>query len=45
MFALVALFTIVGDFIEPVPCIVIFMPIVASLTDAAASTRCTWAWC
>src|SRR5271156_4682860 len=33
MFALVALFTIVGDFIEPVPCIVIFMPIVASLTD------------
>jgi C4-dicarboxylate transporter, DctM subunit len=34
MFALVALFTIVGDFIEPVPCIVIFMPIVASLVDA-----------
>jgi len=34
MFALVALFTIVGDFIEPVPCIVIFMPIVASLTDS-----------
>src|SRR5580693_3993396 len=33
MFALVALFTIVGDFIEPVPCIVIFMPIVASLTE------------
>jgi C4-dicarboxylate transporter DctM subunit len=30
MFALVALFTIVGDFIEPVPCIVIFMPIVAN---------------
>ena len=34
MFALVALFTIVGDFIEPVPCIVIFMPIVATLVDA-----------
>jgi C4-dicarboxylate transporter, DctM subunit len=34
MFALVALFTIVGDFIEPVPCIVIFMPIVNMLTDA-----------
>jgi len=34
MFALVGLFTIVGDFIEPVPCIVIFMPIVASLVDA-----------
>jgi C4-dicarboxylate transporter, DctM subunit len=33
MFALVALFVIVGDFIEPVPCIVIFMPIVASLTE------------
>jgi C4-dicarboxylate transporter DctM subunit len=34
MFALVLLFTIVGDFIEPVPCIVIFMPIVAVLTEA-----------
>ncbi|MBV9827212.1 MAG: TRAP transporter large permease [Alphaproteobacteria bacterium] len=34
MFALVALFVIVGDFIEPVPCIVIFMPIVNALTDA-----------
>jgi C4-dicarboxylate transporter, DctM subunit len=34
MFCLVALFVIVGDFIEPVPCIVIFMPIVASLTEA-----------
>ena len=33
MFALVALFTIVGDFIQPIPCIVIFMPIVAALTD------------
>jgi C4-dicarboxylate transporter, DctM subunit len=33
MFALVALFTIVGDFVEPIPCIVIFMPIVASLTE------------
>jgi C4-dicarboxylate transporter DctM subunit len=33
MFSLVALFVIVGDFIEPVPCIVIFMPIVASLTE------------
>src|ERR1700684_3414474 len=32
MFALVLLFTIVGDFIEPIPCIVIFMPIVAVLT-------------
>jgi tripartite ATP-independent transporter DctM subunit len=36
MFALVALFVIVGDFIEPVPCIVIFMPIVASLTEVGS---------
>ncbi|HEX7970459.1 MAG TPA: TRAP transporter large permease subunit, partial [Stellaceae bacterium] len=34
MFLLVALFTVVGDFIEPIPCIVIFMPIVAVLTEA-----------
>jgi C4-dicarboxylate transporter DctM subunit len=33
MFLLVALFTIVGDFIEPVPAIVIFMPIVNALTE------------
>jgi hypothetical protein len=33
MFALVALFTIAGDFIVPIPCIVIFMPIVAVLTE------------
>jgi C4-dicarboxylate transporter, DctM subunit len=34
MFLLVALFTIVGDFIEPIPAIVIFMPVVNSLADA-----------
>jgi len=34
MLLLVALFTIVGDFIEPVPTIIIFMPLVASLTQA-----------
>jgi C4-dicarboxylate transporter DctM subunit len=34
MFSLVALFTVVGDFIEPIPCIVIFMPIVAQLVEA-----------
>jgi C4-dicarboxylate transporter, DctM subunit len=34
MFLLVALFTIVGDFIEPIPAIVIFMPIVNALSDA-----------
>jgi C4-dicarboxylate transporter DctM subunit len=35
MFALVLVFTVVGDFIEPIPCIVIFMPIVAALCEAA----------
>jgi TRAP-type C4-dicarboxylate transport system permease large subunit len=34
MLLLVLLFTIVGDFIEPVPTIIIFMPLVNSLTDA-----------
>jgi len=34
MFLLVALFVIVGDFIEPIPAIVIFMPIVNVLTEA-----------
>ena len=33
MFLLVALFVIVGDFIEPIPAIVIFMPIVTKLTQ------------
>ena len=36
MFSLVAVFTIVGDFIEPIPAIVIFMPIVNQLTDAGS---------
>jgi C4-dicarboxylate transporter DctM subunit len=36
MFLLVALFVIVGDFIEPIPAIVIFMPIVNSLTQAGS---------
>ncbi len=34
MIALVLLFTIVGDFIEPVPTIIIFMPLVNALTAA-----------
>ena len=34
MFLLVALFVIVGDFIEPIPAIVIFMPVVNALTQA-----------
>src|SRR6266436_6477644 len=35
MFLLVLVFTIVGDFIEPIPAIIIFMPVVTSLTTAA----------
>ncbi len=35
MFALVVVFTIVGDFIEPIPAIIIFMPVVNQLTEAA----------
>ncbi|MEO8320539.1 MAG: TRAP transporter large permease subunit, partial [Bradyrhizobium sp.] len=34
MLLLVLLFTIVGDFIEPVPTIIIFMPLVNQLTQA-----------
>jgi TRAP-type C4-dicarboxylate transport system permease large subunit len=35
MLLLVLLFTVVGDFIEPVPTIIIFMPLVNALTQAA----------
>lgn len=35
MFLLVVVFTIVGDFIEPIPAIIIFMPVVTSLTQSA----------
>ena len=35
MFSLVVVFTIVGDFIEPIPAIIIFMPVVNALTDSA----------
>src|SRR5271169_7135713 len=35
MFLLVAVFVIVGDFIEPVPAIIIFMPVVNALTESA----------
>jgi TRAP-type C4-dicarboxylate transport system permease large subunit len=34
MLLLVALFVIIGDFIEPVPTIIIFMPLVNTLTQA-----------
>jgi tripartite ATP-independent transporter DctM subunit len=33
MFLLVLVFTIVGDFIEPIPAIIIFMPVVNQLTE------------
>jgi tripartite ATP-independent transporter DctM subunit len=36
MFLLVLVFTIVGDFIEPIPAIIIFMPVVNDLTEAAS---------
>jgi tripartite ATP-independent transporter DctM subunit len=36
MFLLVLVFTIVGDFIEPIPAIIIFMPVVAQLTEQAS---------
>ena len=35
MFLLVVVFVIVGDFIEPIPAIIIFMPVVTNLTDVA----------
>ena len=35
MFLLVLVFTIVGDFIEPIPAIIIFMPVVNQLTEQA----------
>ena len=35
MFLLVLVFVIVGDFIEPIPAIIIFMPVVNHLTEAA----------
>ena len=34
MLLMVLLFTVVGDFIEPVPTIIIFMPLVNTLTEA-----------
>jgi tripartite ATP-independent transporter DctM subunit len=34
MLLMVALFTVIGDFIEPVPTIIIFMPLVNALTQA-----------
>jgi C4-dicarboxylate transporter DctM subunit len=36
MFLLVLVFVIVGDFIEPIPAIIIFMPVVNQLTESAA---------
>src|SRR5262249_58504196 len=39
MFLLVLVFTIVGDFIEPVPAIIIFIPVVTSLTLTSGITE------
>lgn len=36
MFSLVLVFVIVGDFIEPIPAIIIFMPVVNALTEAGS---------
>jgi len=36
MLLMVALFTVIGDFIEPVPTIIIFMPLVNALTEAGS---------
>jgi C4-dicarboxylate transporter, DctM subunit len=36
MFLLVLVFTVVGDFIEPIPAIIIFMPVVNQLTEQAS---------
>ena len=36
MFLLVLVFVIVGDFIEPIPAIIIFMPVVNTLTDSGS---------
>ncbi len=36
MFSLVLVFVIVGDFIEPVPAIIIFMPVVNALTEVGS---------
>ena len=36
MFLLVLVFVIVGDFIEPIPAIIIFMPVVNELTESAS---------
>ena len=35
MFLLVLVFVVVGDFIEPIPAIIIFMPVVTALTETA----------
>ena len=45
MLLMVALFTVVGDFIEPVPTIIIFMPLVNALTEAGGINPCIWASC
>ena len=44
MLLLVLLFIMVGDFIDAIPAIIIFMPIIIDLTKNADINRCIWAW-
>ena len=44
MLLLVLLFIIVGDFIDAIPAIIIFMPIITELTKSADIKPCTWVW-
>ena len=43
MFLLVGAFVIIGDFVDAIPAIIIFMPIINSLPRSATSTPCIWA--
>ena len=46
MLLMVLLFTIVGDFIDAVPAIIIFMPLMNDADHRTPiSIRCIWAWC
>ena len=45
MVLLVLLFIVIGDFVDAVPAIIIFMPIVNKLTELGDINRYTWAWC
>jgi tripartite ATP-independent transporter DctM subunit len=44
MLLLVLLFIIVGDFIDAIPAIIIFMPVILDLTQNATINPVPWAW-